>query len=360
MKKLNVGILGATGMVGQRLVQLLSDHPYFKVTAVAASSRSSGKLYSEAVEGRWHMSAPTPKHIGELTVLDAVLDIKVIATSSDFVFSALDMEKTALADLEEQYAKFECPVISTASAHRFTADVPMVIPEINPHHFEIIPAQRRRLGTHRGFIVAKPNCSVQSFLPAIYPLLDLGVNSVMVSTYQAVSGAGKTVEGWAEMQDNVTPYIGGEEEKTEREPLKILGSLTKNSILNTDTPTISAQCVRVPVSDGHLATVCVSFDKDVTEATIIDRLTSFSGEPQRLKLPSAPGQFITYFNDVDRPQTKLDRDLEGGMGISVGRLRRCSVLDYKFVCLSHNTLRGAGKGAVLTAELLYKLGYLGS
>ncbi len=358
MKKFNVGIIGATGMVGQRFATLLADHPWFNVKTLAASGRSAGKTYEEALGGRWAMKTPLPEKLRDMIVLDAVNDMEKVAASVDFVFCAVDMKKDEIKALEEAYAKLECPVVSNNSAHRFTDDVPMVIPEINADHTAIIEAQRKRLGTKRGFVAVKSNCSLQSYVPALYPLDEFGVKNVLVCTYQAISGAGKTFERWPEMVDNVIPFIGGEEEKSEKEPLKIWGRVEGDKIALADSPKFTAQCLRVPVSDGHMAAVFVTFDKKPTKEEILAKWAEFSGEPQKLELPSAPKQFLHYFNEDNMPQTKLQRELEGGMAVSVGRLREDSQYDYKFVCLSHNTLRGAAGGAVLLAELLCAQGYM--
>ncbi|HEY8462489.1 MAG TPA: aspartate-semialdehyde dehydrogenase [Bacillota bacterium] len=355
--KLKVGILGATGMVGQRFVSLLANHPWFEVTCVAASARSAGKTYTEALEGRWVMEQPIPERIGDLTVKN-VAAIDTISNEVDFVFCAVNMPKDEIKKLEEAYAKAETPVVSNNSAHRFTPDVPMVIPELNADHFRIIEAQRRRLGTKSGFIAVKPNCSLQSYVPALHPLRRFGLKEVVVSTYQAISGAGKTFKDWPEMLDNVIPYISGEEEKSEQEPLKIWGQVGDFGIINATAPVISAQCIRVPVSDGHLATVSVRFEQKPSQAAILESWANFKGQPQLLNLPSAPQPFLKYFEENNRPQTRLDRDLAGGMGIAIGRLREDNLYDYKFVCLSHNTLRGAAGGGVLSAELLKAEGYL--
>lgn len=359
MKNYKVGIIGATGMVGQRFALLLADHPWFKVTALAASSRSAGKTYTEAVGSRWAMTAPMPENLKDMTVYDAVNDIDTIVSKVDFVFCAVDMKKDEIKALEETYAKHECPVVSNNSAHRFTPDVPMVIPELNPEHIKVIESQRKRLGTKRGFVAVKSNCSLQSYVPAIFPLdKEFGVEKCLVCTYQAISGAGKTFERWPEMVDNVIPYIGGEEEKSEKEPLKIWGKVEDGEIKLADSPKFTAQCLRVPVSDGHMAAVFVTFKNKPTKEQILEVWKNFSGVPQELKLPHAPKQFLNYFTEDNMPQTKLQRDLEGGMAISVGRLREDSQYDYKFVCLSHNTLRGAAGGAVLLAELLAAKGYM--
>ncbi len=358
MKKYNVGIIGATGMVGQRFATLLADHPWFNVKALAASGRSAGKTYEEALGGRWAMKTELPENLKDMVVLDAVADMEKVAASVDFVFCAVDMKKDEIKALEEAYAKLECPVVSNNSAHRFTDDVPMIIPEINADHTEIIAAQRKRLGTKRGFVAVKSNCSLQSYVPALYPLDCFGVKNVLVCTYQAISGAGKTFERWPEMVDNVIPFIGGEEEKSEKEPLKIWGRVEGDKIALADSPKFTAQCLRVPVSDGHMAAVFVTFDKKPTKEEILKKWEEFAGEPQRLSLPSAPKQFLHYFTEDNMPQTRLQRELEGGMAVSVGRLREDSQYDYKFVCLSHNTLRGAAGGAVLLAELLAAKGYM--
>lgn len=357
MKKYNVAIIGATGMVGQRFSLLLENHPWFNVAALAASPSSAGKKYRDAVAGRWAMTSPVPEKFADMIVLDAEADLEKIASAVDFVFCAVNMKKEEIKALEERYAKAEVPVVSNNSAHRGTPDVPMIIPEINPQHAEVIAAQKKRLGTKRGFISVKSNCSLQSYVPALHPLMKYGVSKVAVSTYQAISGAGKTFDRMPEILDNVIPYIGGEEEKSEREPLKIWGRVEGGEIVNADGPKITAQCLRVPVSDGHTASVFVSFDKKPTKDEILKAWAEFSGEPQVLKLPSAPEHFLHYFEENDRPQAKLDRNLENGMAVSVGRLRDDIVFDYKFVCLSHNTLRGAAGGAVLMAELLAAKGY---
>ena len=358
-KKYKVGVIGATGMVGQRFVSLLDGHPWFELTAVAASSRSAGKSYGEAVSGRWYMTSAVPDGAQKLTVFSAEDDINTIADSVDFVFSAVDMEKDKIKALEDAYAKAECPVVSNNSAHRWTPDVPMVIPEVNPEHIEVIPFQRKRLGTERGFIAVKSNCSIQCYVPAFHPLKDkFGLSRALVCTYQAISGAGKTMETWPEMVDNVIPYIGGEEEKSEQEPLKIWGKISGGEILNAKSPAITTQCIRVPASDGHMAAVFISLDKKTDIEEIKNTWSNFQGRPQELKLPSAPERFLHYFEEENRPQTRLDRMLERGMAVSLGRLRPDSQYDYKFVSLSHNTLRGAAGGAVLLAELLCAEGYI--
>ena len=358
MKQYHVAVIGATGMVGQRFVTLLQNHPWFQVTTLAASSHSAGKTYEQAVGNRWMMSTPIPEQVRSIVVKDAVADAEEIARSVDFAFCAVDMKKEEIRALEERYAKLECPIMSNNSAHRFTPDVPMMIPEINDDHAEIIAAQRKRLGTKRGFIAVKSNCSLQSYVPALHPLRSFGITKVLACTYQAISGAGKNFETWPEMVDNVIPFIGGEEEKSEREPLKIWGTLTNTEIVPATSPSITTQCIRVPVTDGHLAAVFVSFEKKPTIEEIKNAWQSYAGYPQQHQLPSAPAQFLTYFEEENRPQTKLDRDLEKGMGVSIGRLREDSQYDYKFVCLSHNTVRGAAGGAVLMAETLASKGYL--
>ncbi len=358
MKQYNVGIIGATGMVGQRFSLLLENHPWFNVKVLAASPRSAGKRYEDAVGAKWAMKTPIPEKYRDMIVMDAAADIEKIAAEVDFVFCAVDMKKDEIKALEERYAKAECPVVSNNSAHRGTPDVPMVVPEINPDHIEIIKAQRERLGTKRGFIAVKSNCSLQSYVPALHPLMkDFGVKQAMVCTYQAISGAGKTFETMPEIIDNVIPYIGGEEEKSEQEPLKIWGHIEDGKIVNAEGPQISAQCLRVPVSDGHTAAIFVKFDKKPSKEEILKAWKDFSGVPQELQLPSAPKQFLNYFEEDNRPQAKLDRNLENGMAVSIGRLRDDIIFDYKFVCLSHNTLRGAAGGAVLMAELLAAKGY---
>lgn len=358
MKQFNVGIIGATGMVGQRFAILLENHPWFNVTTLAASPRSAGKSYKEAVGDRWAMPNPMPKALEDVIILDAVADMDKITKSVDFVFCAVDMNKEDTKALEDAYAKADCPVISNNSAHRGTEDVPMIVPEINPEHSEIIHAQRRRLGTKRGFIAVKSNCSIQSYVPALHPLADYGVSKVLACTYQAISGAGKTFETWPEMVDNVIPFIGGEEGKSELEPLKVWGTIQGDKIVDATAPSITTQCIRVPTADGHMAAVFVSFDKKPTIDEIKARWADFSGEPQKLNLPSAPKNFLHYFEEENRPQTKLDRDTENGMAVSIGRLREDSQYDYKFVCLSHNTIRGAAGGAVLMAELLAAQGFM--
>ena len=358
MKQYNVGVIGATGMVGQRFMLLLSNHPWFHVTALAASARSAGKTYEEAVGDKWAFSTPIPEKYKDMTILDAEADIDKIASLVDFVFCAVNMDKAKIQALEIAYAKKEVPVVSNNSAHRFTADVPMVIPEINPEHVEIISSQRQRLGTKKGFIAVKSNCSLQSYVPLLHPLKKFGIKEVAVCTYQAISGAGKTFETMPEILDNVIPYIGGEEEKSEKEPLKIWGEMKNGEIVPAASPLITAQCLRVPVSDGHTAAVFVSFENKPTKEEILTAWAEFKGEPQLLKLPSAPEQFLRYFEEDNRPQAKLDRMEGNGMSVTVGRLREDHVYDYKFVGLSHNTLRGAAGGAVLLAELLCAKGYM--
>ncbi|MBE7028872.1 MAG: aspartate-semialdehyde dehydrogenase [Clostridia bacterium] len=358
MKTFNVGIVGATGMVGQRFITLLENHPWFNLKVLAASSRSAGKTYEEAVGNRWVMKTPIPEDIKKIVVLDATLDIEKIASQVDFVFCAVDMKKDEIKALEEKYAKAECPVISNNSAHRHTPDVPMIVPEINADHAKIIEAQKKRLGTKRGFIAVKSNCSLQSYVPALHPLMKFGIKNVLACTYQAISGAGKTFETWPEMVDNVIPYIGGEEEKSEIEPLKIWGKIEGDKIVPATSPAITTQCIRVPVSDGHLAAVFVSFENKPSIDEIKEIWKNYKGTAQELELPLAPKNFLNYFEEDNRPQTKLERNLEGGMAVSMGRLREDSQYDYKFVCISHNTLRGAAGGAVLMAELLAKLGYM--
>ena len=356
-EKLKVGIVGATGMVGQRLITLLARHPWFEITCLAASARSAGKKYALAVAGRWTQKTVLPEFVGQMIILDAE-DVAAIKEKVDFVFCAVNMDKQETKELELKYARAEIPVVSNNSAHRMTADVPMVIPEINHQHLQVIEQQRKRLGTKKGFIAVKPNCSIQSYVPVLAALWQYEPKEVFVSTYQAVSGAGKTLAGWPEMTDNIIPYIGGEEEKSEQEPLKIFGRVSENGIENTDALTISAQCVRVPVEDGHLATFSVRFGQKPEKEEIVKALAEFKGLPQELELPSAPQQFIHYFTENDRPQTHLDRDMEKGMAVSAGRLREDTIFDYRFIGLSHNTLRGAAGGAVLIAELLKAQGYL--
>jgi len=356
-KKLKVGVLGATGMVGQRFVSLLGDHPWYELTLVAASKNSAGKRYAEAVAGRWTLASPVPKAASGLVVADAA-QVARIAGEVDFVFCAVDMPKEQTAKLEEDYARAETPVVSNNSAHRATPDVPMMIPEVNAEHVSVIEAQKRRLGTRRGFVTVKPNCSLQSYVPVLHPLMSFGPKRVAVCTYQAISGAGKTFQSWPEMLDNVIPFIKGEEEKSEKEPLKIWGAVRDGRIVNAVEPVITAQCIRVPVTDGHLAAVFVAFERKPTRDEILGRWRDFKGKPQELKLPSAPHPFLTYFEEDSRPQTRLDRDAGGGQAITVGRLRPDALFDWRFVALSHNTVRGAAGGALLTAEFLTAEGYL--
>ena len=356
-KKLRVGILGATGMVGQRFISLLENHPWYEVVTVAASPRSAGKSYEEAVGDRWKMTTPMPEAVKHLTVMN-VNEVEAVAAGVDFVFSAVDMTKDEIKAIEEAYAKTETPVVSNNSAHRWTPDVPMVIPEINPEHFEIIKDQRKRLGTERGFIAVKPNCSIQSYAPVLTAWKEFEPYEVVATTYQAISGAGKTFKDWPEMEGNIIPYIGGEEEKSEQEPLRLWGTIVNGEIVKAQEPVITCQCIRVPVLNGHTAAVFVKFRKQPTKEELIDRLVNFKGLPQELDLPSAPKQFIQYLEEDNRPQVALDVDFENGMGVSVGRLRTDSVYDYKFIGLSHNTVRGAAGGAVLSAELLTAKGYI--
>lgn len=355
--KLAVGVLGATGMVGQRFVALLANHPWFELRAVAASPSSAGKAYADAVGGRWVMPNEIPAGARDLVVSNAS-DVGAISGQVDFVFCAVDMSKEETAKLEEDYARAETPVVSNNSAHRATADVPMMIPEVNAEHAQVIEGQRRRLGTQRGFIAVKPNCSLQSYVPALHPLRAFGPTRVAVCTYQALSGAGKTLQSWPEMADNVIPFIKGEEEKSEREPMKIWGALHGDHVEPAKSPAITAQCIRVPVSDGHLAAVFASFERKPSHSEILGAWREFAGKPQALGLPSAPKPFLTYFDEDARPQTRLDRDVGDGMGVAIGRLRPDAVFDWRFICLSHNTVRGAAGGAVLTAELLCAEGWL--
>lgn len=357
MKQYNVGIIGATGMVGQRFATLLENHPWFRVKVLAASGRSAGKTYEEAVGERWAMTTPMPESMKNMIIMNAEEDIQKIAGMVDFCFCAVNMKKDEIKVLEEAYAKAECPIVSNNSAHRTTPDVPMVVPEINPDHIEVIHSQRKRLGTKRGFIAVKSNCSIQSYVPALHPLMKFGIKRVLACTYQAISGAGKTFNTWPDMIDNVIPFIGGEEEKSEQEPLKVWGQVKDGVIVNATSPSITTQCLRVPVSDGHTAAVFVDFDKKPDKEEILELWKNFRGVPQELELPSAPKQFIHYFEDDNRPQAKLDRMLENGMAVSTGRLREDKQYDYKFVCLSHNTLRGAAGGGVLLAELLAAKGF---
>lgn len=358
MEKYKVGVVGGTGMVGQRYVLLTAAHPWFELTLIAASPRSAGKTYEEAVAGRWAMRDPIPENAKNLVVYDAEHDAEKIAAAVDFIFCAVDMKKEEIRALEERFAKLECPVVSNNSANRWTPDVPMVVPEINPEHLEVIPFQKKRLGTKNGFIAVKSNCSIQGYVPPLHPLRGFGLERVLACTYQAISGAGKTFERWPEMVDNVIPYIGGEEEKSEQEPMKLWGKLDRGVIVGADRPAITTQCIRVPVSDGHMAAVFVDFNKKPPMDEILDIWKNFKARPQELALPTAPKQFLRYFSEENRPQTRLDRDLEGGMTVSIGRLRPDTQYDYKFVCLAHNTLRGAAGGAVLLAELLCAEGYI--
>jgi len=356
-EKFKVGILGGTGMVGQRFIALLENHPWFEVTTIAASPRSAGKTYEEAVGGRWKMTTPMPEAVKKLVVMN-VNEVEAVAAQVDFVFSAVDMTKEEIKRIEEDYAKTETPVVSNNSAHRWTPDVPMVIPEVNPEHTDVIPFQRKRLGTARGFVAVKPNCSIQSYAPVLTAWKRYQPTEVVATTYQAISGAGKTFQDWPEMTGNIIPYIGGEEEKSEKEPLRIWGQIENGVIVPAKEPVITCQCIRVPVLNGHTAAVFVKFAVKPSKEQLIRRLREFSGEPQRLGLPSAPAQFIQYLEEDDRPQVALDVDYENGMGVSVGRLREDIVYDYKFVGLSHNTVRGAAGGAILCAELLKAQGYI--
>ncbi len=356
-EKLKVGILGATGMVGQRFISLLEGHPWFQVTTLAASARSAGKTYEEAAGNRWKMSTPMPESVKKLPVVN-VSDVEQVADTVDFVFSAVDMSKDEIRAIEEAYAKTETPVVSNNSAHRWTPDVPMVIPEINAHHFEVIAFQKKRLGTEKGFIAVKPNCSIQSYAPVLSAWQEFEPYEVVATTYQAISGAGKTFQDWPEMEHNIIPYIGGEEEKSEKEPLKLWGTIANGIIEPAKEPIITSQCIRVPVLDGHTAAVFVKFRKKAAKEQLIQALRDFRGLPQELDLPSAPKQFIQYLEEEDRPQVSADVDFEKGMGVSVGRLREDTVYDYKFVGLSHNTVRGAAGGAVLCAETLKAQGYI--
>ena len=357
-EKLRVGILGGTGMVGQRFISLLENHPWFEVVTIAASGRSAGKTYEEAVGGRWKMTSPMPEAVKKIIVMN-VNEVEKVAASVDFVFSAVDMSKEEIKAIEEEYAKTETPVVSNNSAHRWTPDVPMVIPEINPEHFAVIEAQKKRLGTTRGFIAVKPNCSIQSYAPVLNAWKEFEPYEVVATTYQAISGAGKTFKDWPEMVENVIPYIGGEEEKSEQEPLRVLGHVEDGVIVKAQEPKITCQCIRVPVLNGHTAAVFVKLRKKATKEELVSRLVNYSGFPQEAGLPSAPKQFIRYMEEDNRPQVKLDVDYENGMGISIGRLREDSVYDWKFVGLSHNTVRGAAGGAVLCAETLKAKGLIG-
>ena len=356
-ERLKVGILGGTGMVGQRFIALLEDHPWFEVTTIAASPRSAGKTYEEAVGGRWKMDTPMPEKVKNIVVMN-VNEVEQVAAQVDFVFSAVDMTKDEIKKIEEEYAKTETPVVSNNSAHRWTEDVPMVIPEVNDDHLDVISFQKKRLGTTRGFIAVKPNCSIQSYAPAIAAWREFEPYEIVVTTYQAISGAGKTFQDWPEMAGNVIPYIGGEEEKSEKEPLRVLGKVENGVIKPAESPLITCQCVRVPVLNGHTAAVFIKFRKKVTKEQLIEKLTAYKGLPQELELPSAPKQFIQYMEEDNRPQVALDVDFEKGMGISIGRLREDTVYDWKFIGLSHNTVRGAAGGGVLCAELLKAKGYI--
>ncbi|EOS40371.1 aspartate-semialdehyde dehydrogenase [Lachnospiraceae bacterium] len=356
-QKLKVGILGATGMVGQRFISLLENHPWFEVVTVAASPRSAGKTYEEAVGDRWKMDTPMPEAVKKLVVLN-VNEVEKVASTVDFVFSAVDMSKDEIKAIEEAYAKTETPVVSNNSAHRWTPDVPMVVPEINVEHFDVIADQKKRLGTTRGFIAVKPNCSIQSYAPCLAAWKEFGPKEVAATTYQAISGAGKTFKDWPEMVENVIPYIGGEEEKSEQEPLRILGRVEAGQIVKAESPKITCQCIRVPVLNGHTAAVFVNFEKKPTKEQLIEKLVNFKGFPQEAELPSAPRQFIRYQEEDNRPQVKLDVDYENGMGVSIGRLREDSMFDFKFIGLSHNTVRGAAGGAVLCAEALTAKKYI--
>ncbi len=358
-EKLKVGILGGTGMVGQRFISLLDNHPWFEVTTIAASPRSAGKTYEEAVGGRWKMDTPMPEAVKSIVVKN-VNEVENVASDVDFVFSAVDMTKEEIKAIEEEYAKTETPVVSNNSAHRWTPDVPMVVPEVNPEHMEVIKYQKKRLGTTRGFVAVKPNCSIQAYAPALTAWKEFQPYEVVASTYQAISGAGKTFADWPEMEHNIIPYIGGEEEKSEKEPLRIWGHIdeAKGEIVPASSPKITCQCVRVPVLNGHTASVYVKFKKKATKEQLVEALKNFSGRPQELELPSAPKQFIQYLEEDDRPQVALDVDYENGMGVSVGRLREDTIYDWKFIGLAHNTVRGAAGGAVLCAELLKAEGYI--
>ena len=356
-KKLRVGILGGTGMVGQRFISLLEDHPWFQVVAIAASPRSAGLTYEEAVGSRWKMTKPMPEQVKKIVVMN-VNEVEKVAAQVDFVFSAVDMTKEEIRAIEDAYAKTETPVVSNNSAHRWTPDVPMVVPEINPEHFAVIEHQRKRLGTQRGFVAVKPNCSIQSYVPVLTAWKEFEPTQVVATTYQAISGAGKTFKDWPEMVENIIPYIGGEEEKSEQEPLRLWGHIENGEIVKAEAPVITTQCIRVPVLDGHTAAVFVNFAKKPSKEQLIEKLRSFKGLPQELNLPSAPKQFIQYLEEDDRPQVRLDVNYENGMGVSVGRLREDTLFDYKFVGLSHNTVRGAAGGAILCAELLTAQGYI--
>ena len=357
-EKLRVGILGGTGMVGQRFIALLENHPWFEVTTIAASPRSEGLTYEEAVKGRWKMDTPVPEAVKKIKIMN-VNEVEKVASTVDFVFSAVDMSKDEIKSIEEAYAKTETPVVSNNSAHRWTPDVPMVIPEINPEHFKVIEHQKKRLGTSRGFIAVKPNCSIQSYVPALEAWKEFQPYECVITTYQAISGAGKDFKSWPEMVENIIPYIGGEEEKSEQEPLKIWGKIQDGVILKAEEPKISCQCLRVPVLNGHTAAAFVKFKNKPTKEQLIEKLESYRGFPQEADLPMAPKQFIKYFDEDDRPQVKADVDRDKGMGISIGRIREDSIYDFKFVGLSHNTIRGAAGGAILCAETLKAKGYIG-
>lgn len=357
MEKLKVGVLGGTGMVGQRFVSLLEEHPWFEVAVIAASPRSAGKTYEEAVGDRWKMTTPMPEAVKKLVVRN-VNEVEQVSADVDFVFSAVDMSKDEIRAIEEAYAKAETPVVSNNSAHRWTPDVPMVVPELNAQHFDIIEYQKKRLGTKNGFIAVKPNCSIQSYTPALSAWLEYEPYEVTVTTYQAISGAGKIFRDWPEMEGNIIPFINGEEEKSEKEPLRIWGHIENGEIVSAKEPLITCQCIRVPILNGHTAAAFVKFRKKPSKEELIEKLRSLRGEPQELALPSAPKQFIQYLEDDNRPQITLDVDFEHGMGISIGRLREDTIYDYKFVGLSHNTLRGAAGGALLSAELLKAKGYI--
>lgn len=358
-EKLRVGILGGTGMVGQRFISLLENHPWFEVVAIAASERSAGKTYEDAVGSRWKMTTPMPEAVKKMIVMN-VNEVEKVADGVDFVFSAVDMTKDEIRAIEEAYAKTETPVVSNNSAHRWTPDVPMIIPEVNPEHAKVIDFQKKRLGTKRGFIAVKPNCSIQSYAPVLAAWKEYGPTEVVATTYQAISGAGKTFKDWPEMVENIIPYIGGEEEKSEQEPLRIFGKVEDGQIVKAASPLITTQCIRVPVLNGHTAAVFVKFAKKPSKEELIEKMVSYKGIPQELNLPSAPKQFIKYMEEDNRPQVTLDVDYENGMGISIGRLREDTLFDYKFVGLSHNTVRGAAGGAVLCAELLRAQGYITS
>lgn len=358
MKKYKVGIIGATGTVGQKFITLLENHPWFEIKVVAASERSAGKLYKDAVQKKWIMDKPIPENIAQLEVLDAIKDVEKISSMVDFVFCAISLSKNETRLLEEKYAKLECPVISNNSACRNISDVPMIIPELNAEHIDIIPHQKKRLGTKRGFIAVKSNCSIQCYVPALHPLKDLGLKNILVCTYQAISGAGKNFDSWPEMKDNIIPFISGEEEKSEKEPLKIWGSIKNNEIINSDFPNITSQCLRVPVTDGHTAAVFTSFEKKITINDIIQKWEHFKPHEKSIDLPSSPNKFLNYYYEDNRPQIFTERNIENGMGISIGRLREDSQYDIKFVCMSHNTIRGAAGGAILLAEMLCRENYI--